>query len=46
MKRYKGKWDGHDAITGIFKQGPSTFDLNLKRMSAAEKEKQARHCNI
>lgn len=36
---YTGKWDGHDAITGVFKQGPGSVILNLKRMSNAEKEK-------
>jgi pimeloyl-ACP methyl ester carboxylesterase len=36
---YAGRWDGHDAISGIFKQGPATFDLNLKRVSNTEKEK-------
>ncbi|MEO8171831.1 MAG: alpha/beta fold hydrolase [Sediminibacterium sp.] len=36
---YTGKWDGHDAISGVFKQGPGTFDMNLTRMTDAEKEK-------
>ncbi len=36
---YNGKWDGHDDIKGIFKQGPASFDLNLKRLSDAEKTK-------
>ncbi|MEO7530674.1 MAG: alpha/beta hydrolase [Sediminibacterium sp.] len=37
---FKGKWDGKDAMTGAFKQGPATFDLNLKRMNDAEIIKQ------
>jgi pimeloyl-ACP methyl ester carboxylesterase len=38
---YKGKWDGHDSISGVFKQGMIILGLNLKRMSDAEKEKAA-----
>ncbi len=36
---YTGKWDGYDAITGVFKQGATSVPLNLKRMTDAEKEK-------
>lgn len=34
---YKGKWDGHDVINGVFTQRGGVFDLNVKRMSDAEK---------
>ncbi|MDB5210879.1 MAG: hypothetical protein JWQ30_1706 [Sediminibacterium sp.] len=34
---YKGKWDGHDVINGVFNQRGGVFDLNLKRMTDAEK---------
>ncbi|MGZ3871894.1 MAG: alpha/beta hydrolase family protein [Mucilaginibacter sp.] len=34
---FKGSWDGRDAISGFFKQGPKNLPLNLKRISAAEK---------
>lgn len=30
---YYGKWDGHDAITGNFQQGPLVVRLVLERMS-------------
>lgn len=35
--KYKGLWDGKDAISGTFSQGVKDLPLNLKRVSDAEK---------
>lgn len=34
---YKGKWDGHDLITGVYKQGPAIIDISFKRLADGEK---------
>jgi pimeloyl-ACP methyl ester carboxylesterase len=34
---YAGKWNGKDEITGVFKQGGMSINLNLKRLTDAEK---------
>ncbi|WP_428328957.1 alpha/beta hydrolase family protein [Mucilaginibacter sp.] len=36
--KFKGLWDGKDAINGIFKQGLQALPLSIKRITAAEKE--------
>lgn len=38
---YKGKWNGKDAITGIYSQGPGSMAIDLKRLSDAELPKTA-----
>jgi hypothetical protein len=38
---YKGKWNGKDAITGVYSQGPGSMAIDLKRLSDAELPKTA-----
>lgn len=33
---YRASWDGKDALTGIFSQGPGSFPLNMKRLKEDE----------
>lgn len=37
---YRASWDGKDALTGVFSQGPGSFPLDMKRLNEADVPKQ------
>jgi pimeloyl-ACP methyl ester carboxylesterase len=37
---YQASWDGKDALTGVFHQGPGSFPLDMKRLKEDEIPKQ------
>lgn len=38
---YRASWDGKDALTGVFSQGPGSFPLDMKRWNEADVPKPA-----